>query len=171
MPCSPTFSSATTMMQPYWDGGCNFDFPHPRADNFYQAYLVSDYRAVEMNGGFCPFGPATQHGPAKSLAWTLQFPTIPPPKQGSGKKGGIVKQDYAEALINHVFKDKVDKAEFESMLSGIMGRKIKHLDPAGSKHHADDILRAFQGLETYINVLSNKMCICSHFLQFISSIV
>ena len=45
------------LMQPYWDGGCNLDFPHPRADNFYQAYLVSDHRAVEMNGMSNPSQP------------------------------------------------------------------------------------------------------------------
>ena len=83
----------------------------------------------------------------KALHGHYRFP-LPPPKHGSGKKGGIVKQDYAEALVNHFFKDKVDKADFESMVSGIMGRKIKHLDPSGSKRHADDILRAFEGLET-----------------------
>ena len=39
------------------DGGCNLDFPHPRADNFDQAYPVSDYRAVEMNGMSNPSRP------------------------------------------------------------------------------------------------------------------
>ena len=55
----------------------------------------------------------------KALHGHYRFP-LPPPKHGSGKKGGIVKQDYAEALVNHFFKDKVDKADFESMVSGIM---------------------------------------------------
>ena len=80
-----------------------------------------------------------------SLQAHYRFP-MPAPGKGSGKKGGIIKQDYAEGLVRYFFPDS-SKEDFQKMVNGIMGKNIKHLDPRVSSKHGDDIVKAFQGLD------------------------
>ena len=82
----------------------------------------------------------------KLLQGHYRFP-LPGPKQGSGKHGGIVKLDYAKALVAHFFKD-ASQEEIDGMVNGIMGKQIKHLSSSVSNRHSEDIVQAFnQGLE------------------------
>ena len=80
------------------------------------------------------------------LQGKLKF-KLPPRGKGHGKRGSIVKQDFAEALINHVFPDASDK-EKGRMLAHIMGQGWKHLQPKSLQRHSDDILQAWNGLDT-----------------------
>ena len=70
---------------------------------------------------------------------------IPLPTEGSGKKGGLIKQDYASAVVDH-FHPGATSAEKRAMVSAICGRGCAHLGKISP--HASDILQAVNGLDT-----------------------
>lgn len=79
----------------------------------------------------------------KLIQKELRFP-MPPPNQGHGKKGGIVKEDFAEGLINYYFPDLGDKDK-SAMLAALLGKGWNHIKKQSV--HCHDILAAFQGID------------------------
>lgn len=67
------------------------------------------------------------------------------PGKGHGKNGRIVKRDWCEGLINHLFEE-ASAADKWQMLRGLMGQTWVHLDPKVASKHTKDILSAFNGL-------------------------
>ena len=83
----------------------------------------------------------------KELQAIFRF-EMPDPGQGSGKNGALIKQDYAQALLDYIFQETVTPAQKKTMLAAIMGKNSsgKHLGRATA--HAKDILEAVHGLDT-----------------------
>ena len=72
---------------------------------------------------------------------------LPGKKQGSGKNGSLLKKDFAQALLDHVFPTADVSAKAE-MLQAIMGKNWKHLQRESVHRHSKDILRAWHALDT-----------------------
>lgn len=70
---------------------------------------------------------------------------FPMPTVGSGKNQRIIKKDYAEALVEHLFPEESKQRKHE-MVCGIMGKNWKHLGPKKASKHSADIVSAFNGL-------------------------
>lgn len=70
-----------------------------------------------------------------------------PKGSGHGKNGRLVKQDWAECLVNHFFNDTNSSRQARFlMVKALLGRGWKHTE-ATSKHYTHDIIQAFQCLE------------------------
>lgn len=67
------------------------------------------------------------------------------PGKGHGKNGRIVKRDWCQGLIDHLFPE-ASAADKLQMLRGLMGQTWVHLDPKVASKHTKDILSAFHGL-------------------------
>ena len=67
------------------------------------------------------------------------------PGNGRGKDGRIIKRDYCEGLIDHLFP-KASASERLEMLRGLLGQRWVHLNPKTASKHTKDIIDAFQGL-------------------------
>lgn len=67
------------------------------------------------------------------------------PGKGHEKNGRIVKRDWCQGLIDHLFPE-ASAADKLQMLRGLMGQTWVHLDPKVASKHTKDILSAFHGL-------------------------
>ena len=79
---------------------------------------------------------------------TIGFP-MKAKGQGSGVKGGIVKRDYAQALIQHFYNDENStEAERLQMLKGLLGQGWRQVakKPKVAEHMSDILAAAFKSL-------------------------
>ena len=84
-------------------------------------------------------------GQLKLLHGVFRFPMVSKPN-GHGKDGGVVKRDWADALIKFLFPDANTKDQWD-MLQGIMGKNWKHLKHERVSRHSAEILTAFNGMD------------------------
>ena len=101
-----------------------------------------------------PPGPVLRHAVSEGFFLTvhqltllqqaIRFP-MPEKGKGHGKNGRIVKRDWAESLIKHLFPDATCE-EFEKMLKGICGQSWRHLSPSFASKHCADVIRAWNGM-------------------------
>lgn len=66
------------------------------------------------------------------------------PGSGSGKRGRLIKRDWAIGLLNYFFPDQQSSQTYQAALRGLLGRGWRHIERRSP--HSRDIVAAFHGL-------------------------
>ena len=81
----------------------------------------------------------------KTLHGLLKF-QMPAKGQGQGKNGAIVRQDWLQKLVEHVFPT-LSPEEVQRLVSLMMAGTAKHLRKDACNPHSKDILRCWHSLD------------------------
>ena len=84
----------------------------------------------------------------KKIHVHLQYPMVSKP-HGHGKEGNVVKRDWCQGLVDHIFPDST-KEEKWRMVLGMLGKTWKHLSSGGStstSKHSRDIIKCFDHMD------------------------
>ena len=84
----------------------------------------------------------------KKIHVHLRYPMVSKPR-GHGKDGNVVKRDWCQGLVDHLFPDATKEDKWR-MVVGMMGRSWKHLNSGGTTStakHSRDIIKCFDHMD------------------------